>query len=208
MIHITNSWSDVTWIIISTAENVSEDTCSVQKSREKWQLYPFNRQCSMSSSTVSLDSSVGIMTRLRAGQQRNCVSIYIFFFFKTFRPSLRPIQFPTECVPVGRSPGEESEADHSPPSSEEVKNQRNCTSIPPMPSLRVHGLHLCHHLAAQCKRSYRYHQLCCDGVTLRAIYEQVRALPRQRPYIIARCEVTGRFALQNTVFAAFLACIK
>jgi hypothetical protein len=76
------------------------------------------------------DSSVSIVTRLWAGQlgfdswQRQG-----FFVFTTAsRLVLGPIQPPTQWVPGVKWSGHE--ADHSPPSSAEVKNVQSHTSTP------------------------------------------------------------------------------
>jgi hypothetical protein len=58
----------------------------------------------------------------------------IFFFFTTAsRPALQPTQRPIKTVPVAFPPGIKRpgrEANHSPPSSAEVKNAWNYTSTP------------------------------------------------------------------------------
>jgi hypothetical protein len=62
------------------------------------------------------------------------------FFAIVFRPSLGHAQTPFQLVPVVVSPGLkrlEREADHSPPSSSEVKNAWSYTSTP---SIRLHGV--------------------------------------------------------------------
>jgi hypothetical protein len=64
----------------------------------------------------------------------------IFLFTVASRPTLRPIQPPIQWVPGAISPGvkrQGREADHSPPSSAEVKNVWSYTFTPP---LRLHGV--------------------------------------------------------------------
>jgi hypothetical protein len=66
-----------------------------------------------------------------------------FFLFTTAsRPALGPIQPPIQWVPGALSLGVKRpvrEADHSPPSSAEVKNAWSYTSTSP---IRLHGLEL------------------------------------------------------------------
>jgi hypothetical protein len=64
----------------------------------------------------------------------------IFLFTTASRPALRPTQTPIQWVPVAHSLGIKRpgrEADHSPPSSVEVKNAWKYTSTPP---LRLYGV--------------------------------------------------------------------
>jgi hypothetical protein len=72
-------------------------------------------------------SSVGIATRTRAGEPGfKCrQGQEIFLFPITSIPALRPTQIPIQRVPGDASSGVKRpgcEADHSPPSSSEVKN--------------------------------------------------------------------------------------
>jgi hypothetical protein len=65
--------------------------------------------------------------------------VSIFFFTTASRPALGPTQSPIQWVRGVPSLGvkrPECEADHSPPSSAEVNNARNYTSISP---IRLHG---------------------------------------------------------------------
>jgi hypothetical protein len=68
----------------------------------------------------------------------------LFFLFVTASgPTLGPTQFPIQWVPGAlyqmlKRPGRED--DQSPPSSVEVKNEWNCTSIT---TIRLHGMALC-----------------------------------------------------------------
>jgi hypothetical protein len=68
------------------------------------------------------DSSVGIVTRLRAGRSGFDFrqGLGILLFSTAFRPALEPTQPPIQWVPGVNRPGRE--ADHSPPCSAEVKN--------------------------------------------------------------------------------------
>jgi hypothetical protein len=64
----------------------------------------------------------------------------IFLFTTAFRPALRPTQPPIKVIPGTLSLGVKRtgrEADHSPPSSAEVKNVLIYTWAPPM---RLHGV--------------------------------------------------------------------
>jgi hypothetical protein len=57
----------------------------------------------------------------------------VFFLFTAFRPSLGPAQPPTHRIPEALSAGvkrQGREADHSPPSSAEVKNDGPVTPLP------------------------------------------------------------------------------
>jgi hypothetical protein len=59
----------------------------------------------------------------------------IFIFITVSRPALGPIQPPIQWLSGALSPGVKRlgrEADHSPPSSAEVKNAWSYTSIPPI----------------------------------------------------------------------------
>lgn len=84
----------------------------------------------------------GKMSRLRAGQLRNCVLISgirqeTFLFFEVSRMVLEPTQPPIQQVSGALSPELkllENTADHSPPPSAKFKNQRRYNSIPPLPS--------------------------------------------------------------------------
>jgi hypothetical protein len=63
----------------------------------------------------------------------------IFLFCSASRSALGPTQSPIQRITGPVSPGEthpEREADHSPPSSAEIKNGG---AIPPLP-IRLHGL--------------------------------------------------------------------
>jgi hypothetical protein len=64
----------------------------------------------------------------------------IVSFTTVSRPALEPTQPPIQWVPGALSLGvkrPECEADHSPPSSDEVKNAWSYTSTPP---IRLHGV--------------------------------------------------------------------
>jgi hypothetical protein len=88
--------------------------------------------------TKSPDSSVGIATRLRAGQSKvlgfdSRRGLGIFLFTTACRTALGPtqpsIQWVQGALSVGlKRPGRE--VDHSPPPSTEVKNAWSHTSIP------------------------------------------------------------------------------
>jgi hypothetical protein len=74
-----------------------------------------------------MDSSVGIATRLRAGRSGfdSRKKLGIFLFATVSSPALEPTQRPIQWVPRALSLGVKRlgrEADHSPPSSAEVKN--------------------------------------------------------------------------------------
>jgi hypothetical protein len=72
--------------------------------------------------------------RFQAGTRRD-----FFFFFLPSLPGLGPIQPPIQWVPGALSPWVKRsvrEADHSPPSSAEVKNAWSYTSI----SVCLHGV--------------------------------------------------------------------
>jgi tRNA U34 5-methylaminomethyl-2-thiouridine-forming methyltransferase MnmC len=67
-------------------------------------------------------------------------SLRICLFTTAFRPALRPTQPPIQWEPGALSLGVKRlsrEADHSPPSSAEVKNVWTCISTP---SIRLHGV--------------------------------------------------------------------
>jgi hypothetical protein len=92
----------------------------------------------------SRDSSVGIANSLGAGRKGfdSRQGHDIFLFFITPRQVLEPTQPPIQWMLGAASPGVERqgrEADHSPPSSAEVKNVKNDGAIPPF-SLRLHGV--------------------------------------------------------------------
>jgi hypothetical protein len=64
----------------------------------------------------------------------------IFLFTIMSRLALGPTQPPIQCIPGALSLGVKwlgCEADHSPPSSAEVKNAWGCTPIPP---IHLHGM--------------------------------------------------------------------
>jgi hypothetical protein len=87
-------------------------------------------------------SSVSIVTRLWTGRPGfDCRQAGILFLFTTAsRPALGPTQPPIQWVPVilsTRVKGPGREADHSPPSSAEVKNAWSYTSIP---AIHLHGV--------------------------------------------------------------------
>jgi hypothetical protein len=83
--------------------------------------------------------SVTMVTKLQVGKQRNWNSICgrgkaSFSITTIYRSALGPTLSPTQCVPGPISPGIKQlahEADHSPPTSAEVKNSWSHTSIPP-----------------------------------------------------------------------------
>jgi hypothetical protein len=90
----------------------------------------------------SLHSSVGIVTWLRAGRSgfESQQGLKIFLFATSSRPALGPTQPPIQGVPGALSMGVRRlgrEADHSSPSSAEVKNAWSCISTPPV---RLHGV--------------------------------------------------------------------
>jgi len=63
-----------------------------------------------------------------------------FFFATAFSPALGSTQPPTEWLQEALTPGVKRlgrEADHSPPSSAEIKNAWSYTSTPPV---RLHGV--------------------------------------------------------------------
>jgi hypothetical protein len=87
-------------------------------------------------------SSVTIVTRLRAGRAGidSRQGLGIFLLATASRLALKPTQPPIQCEPETLStevkrPGRE--ADHSPPSSTEVKNVWSNTSTP---AIRLHGV--------------------------------------------------------------------
>jgi hypothetical protein len=79
----------------------------------------------------SRDSSVDMATGYRLDGRGVPVRVPVGsrFFCTSFRPILGPIQPPIQWVPVALSP--RREADHSPPSSAEVKKTCIYTSTPP-----------------------------------------------------------------------------
>jgi hypothetical protein len=93
----------------------------------------------------SRDSSVGIASRLRAGRSGFKGSIPggvlgIIFFTTASRTAMGPTQPLIQWVQEALSLGVERsgrEADHSPPSSAEVKNVRSYNSTAPV---RLHGV--------------------------------------------------------------------
>jgi hypothetical protein len=89
----------------------------------------------------SQDSVVGIENNLRAWQSGLRIRRRqdVFLFPKTSRPILGPIQPTIQWIP-GFFPGQEwqrHDADNSPPSSTEVKNER---SYIPITLIRLHGV--------------------------------------------------------------------
>jgi hypothetical protein len=93
----------------------------------------------------SRNSSVGIVTELRAGRSgfKGSIPGRDWEFFSS-APCLDLSEAHPASYPVGKlgalSPGVERpgrEADHSPPSSADVKNSWSCTSTPP---IRLHGV--------------------------------------------------------------------
>jgi hypothetical protein len=90
-------------------------------------------------------NAVGIITRLRAGQPRNCGSILgreKRFFFSRKHPD-RLWAYPAFYSKKALSPGiqrRDREADPSPPSSEH--NVWTCTSLSHTPVWRTRGLYL------------------------------------------------------------------
>jgi hypothetical protein len=87
----------------------------------------------------SQDSAVGIST----GRPRSCSSspgrVKNFLFSTPSRPALGPTQSPIQWVSWALSPGVKQpgrEADHSPPTSTEIKKMWLYTSTPRTPSWR------------------------------------------------------------------------
>jgi hypothetical protein len=81
------------------------------------------------------DGSVGIAIRLRDGRQ-GFDSRLRTIFSSDFRPSLGPTQPHIQWVPRSLSPGVKRlgrEADHSSPSSSEIKNCGITSALPYMP---------------------------------------------------------------------------
>jgi hypothetical protein len=83
-------------------------------------------------SSVGIATDYGLDDRNLGGldSQRG---LEIFLIFTASRPALRPTQPPIQWVPVALSPAVKlrgREADHSPPSSAEVKNAWRCASTP------------------------------------------------------------------------------
>jgi hypothetical protein len=79
----------------------------------------------MSFIILSQNSSVGITTGYGLDGRGSIPGRGKIFFFILSRPALGPTQHPIQWVPGALSPGikpPELEADHSPPSSVEVKN--------------------------------------------------------------------------------------
>jgi hypothetical protein len=78
------------------------------------------------------DSSVGIETRLPSGHPRNCGSnpgtCKISLSSETSGQVLKPIHAPIQRVTGIKRPGREAE--HSPPSQADDKNEWKCASIP------------------------------------------------------------------------------
>jgi hypothetical protein len=94
--------------------------------------------------SVSRRSSVNIVTRLRTGipgfDSRYGEGRDFFLFFTASRPVLGPTQPHIQWVPGSHSPEVKrlvSKADHSFPSSVEVKKALSCTSTPP---IRPHSM--------------------------------------------------------------------
>jgi hypothetical protein len=83
------------------------------------------------------DTSLGYGLDDRGLESRQ--GLEIFLFTTLSRPVLGPTQPPIQWIPGALSLGvkrERREADHSPPSSSEVKNAWSYTSTPPTPSWR------------------------------------------------------------------------
>jgi hypothetical protein len=90
----------------------------------------------------SRDRSVGIALGYGLDDRRfhSRQGLGIFLFTTASRTALGPTQPPIQLVPGALSLGIKwpgREADHSPPSSGEVKNAWSCTSTP---SIRPHGV--------------------------------------------------------------------
>jgi hypothetical protein len=90
----------------------------------------------------SRDSSFGITTRPQAARSGfdSRQGLGIFLFATASRPAVRPTQPPIQWVPGVTSTRVKwlgHEAEHSAPSSAEVKNAWSYTSTPP---IRLHGL--------------------------------------------------------------------
>jgi hypothetical protein len=93
-------------------------------------------------SDESPSSSVSILTRLWAGRSRfdSRQGLEIFLSATASRPAQGPTQPPIQWVLIAISLGvkwPDREADHSPPSSAEVKNAWSYTSTPPV---SLHGV--------------------------------------------------------------------
>jgi hypothetical protein len=82
-------------------------------------------------SSVGIATDYGLDGRGSAGFHSRR-GLKIFLFATASRPALGPIQSPRRWVPVVKQPGRE--ADHSPPSSAEVKKAWSYTSTPPSKS--------------------------------------------------------------------------
>jgi hypothetical protein len=112
-----------------TSISVTEET-DVQKHRKQFTgIFLFVEKWSRG-------SSVGIATRLRAGRPGfdSQQDLEIFLFPTVSRTALGPTQPPVPWVPGALSLGVKRpgrEANHSPPSSAEVKNVWTYTSTPP-----------------------------------------------------------------------------
>jgi hypothetical protein len=70
-----------------------------------------------------------VNVRCKVTKTGNLDLIHSNVCFTASRPALGPIQPPIKWVPVIKRP--EREADHSPPSTAEVKNEWSCSSTPP-----------------------------------------------------------------------------
>jgi hypothetical protein len=123
-------------LMLGLAENCDFQiwNTSFEQSACKTVLFPLDPCTSCSGS-----SSVYVENELRAGQPgfNSWQGQWwgIFFFTTSSRPALGPTKPPIQWAPGVKRPG--GEADHSPPSSAEVKNEWSCISTPP---IHLHGM--------------------------------------------------------------------
>jgi hypothetical protein len=81
----------------------------------------------------------------------------IIFFTRASRPSLRLTPPPVQCVPRARHV--QREADHSSPSSTEVKNERSYTTTPPYVIMASRP---CKHQGQVCLYALKFSDNLCD----------------------------------------------
>jgi hypothetical protein len=117
---------------------------------------------------IPLESAVNIGTRPGLGNQGIAVRFPAgtrdLFYSTAFRPALGPAQPPIHCVSGTVSPG--LQADHSPPSSTEVKNTWSWTSTLPYVFMAC-----CLNKSLDIPRMFLLYNLsCCFGTIIMHIF--------------------------------------